>query len=36
MLNRVWVKAHIMNGIKTHIVTGVKITEAFSHDSKDI
>lgn len=35
MLSRVWVKAHIMNGIKTHIVTSVKVTEAFSHDSKE-
>lgn len=35
MLSRVWVKAHIMNGNKTHIVTGVKITEAYSHDSKE-
>ena len=33
--SRVWVKAHMMNGIKTHIITGVKITEAFSHDSKE-
>jgi len=35
MLSRVWVKAHIMNGVKTHVITGIKITEAYSHDSKE-
>jgi len=33
--SRVWVKCHLMNGVKTHIVTGVKITQAYSHDSKE-
>jgi transposase len=33
--SRVWVKCHLMNGVKTHIVTGVQITEAYSHDSKE-
>ena len=33
--SRVWLKAHVMNGVKTHIVTGIKITEAYSHDTKE-
>ncbi len=33
--SRIWVKAHLMNGVKTHIITGIKITEAYSHDSKE-
>lgn len=33
--SRVWLKAHVMNGVKTHIVTGVKISEAYSHDTKE-
>src|SRR3989344_5304993 len=32
---RIWIKAHVMNGVKTHIVTGIKITEAYSHDTKE-
>ncbi len=33
--SRIWVKLHMVNGVKTHIITGIKITEAFSHDSKE-
>jgi len=30
--SRVWIKAHLINGVKTHIVTGVKITKAHEND----
>src|SRR3989338_8725557 len=33
--SRIWIKCHLMNGVKTHIVTGVKITKTYSHDSKE-
>ncbi|MBI4162576.1 MAG: transposase [Candidatus Aenigmarchaeota archaeon] len=33
--SRIWVKAHLMCGVKTNVVTGVKITEAYSHDTKE-
>ncbi len=33
--SRIWVKAHLINGVKTHVVTGIKITEAYSHDNKE-
>jgi transposase len=31
--SNVWIKAHLMNGIKTHIITGVKITGGYGNDS---
>ncbi len=30
--SRIWLKAHLMNGVKTHIVTGIKITEGHASD----
>lgn len=30
---RIWIKAHLINGVKTHIISGVKITEAYTNDS---
>ncbi|MBI4019531.1 MAG: transposase [Candidatus Aenigmarchaeota archaeon] len=33
--SRIWLKAHLISGVKTNIVTGVKVTEAYSHDSKE-
>jgi transposase len=33
--SRIWLKAHLISGTKTNIVTGVKMTEAYSHDSKE-
>ena len=32
---KVWLKAHLITGVKTNIVSGVEITEAYSHDSKE-
>jgi len=32
---KVWLKAHISTGVKTNIVTGVKITAGTSNDSKE-
>jgi len=32
---RSWIKAHLINGVKTHIVTGVKITKSCSNDIKE-
>ncbi len=29
-----WIKAHVMIGTKTNVVTSVEVTEAFAHDSK--
>ena len=31
--SRIWIKAHIMTGVKTHTVTSVRITEAYRNDS---
>lgn len=31
--SRVWLKAHIVNGVKTNIITGIRIGGAYSHDS---
>lgn len=31
--SRRWLKAHVMNGVKTHIITGIKITEGHAPDS---
>lgn len=31
---RMWVKAHVMSGVKTNIVTALQITTAHEHDSK--
>lgn len=33
VISRIWIKAHLINGVKTHIVTGIKITEAYANDS---
>lgn len=33
MQSRVWIKTHLISGVKTNIVTGVKITESYEHDS---
>lgn len=30
---RMWVKCHLINGVNTHIITGVKVTKAYSHDT---
>jgi transposase len=30
---RIWIKAHLINGVKTHIITGIKITEGYANDS---
>ena len=32
--NREWVKAHVLCGVKTHIVAGVGISEWYTHDSR--
>ncbi len=32
---RIWLKAHITVGTKTNIITGVKITGAYSHDTNE-
>jgi transposase len=29
----IWIKAHLINGVKTHIITGVKITESYTNDN---
>ncbi len=31
--SRIWIKAHILSGTKTNIITGVKITRAYHNDS---
>jgi len=31
--SRIWIKAHIMNGVKTNVITSVKITEAYDSDN---
>jgi transposase len=31
--SKIWIKAHLMNGVKTHIITGIKITEGYGNDS---
>ena len=33
--NRIWVKAHLMVGTKTNIVTGVEITKCYGSDTAD-
>ncbi|KKL44492.1 hypothetical protein LCGC14_2365150, partial [marine sediment metagenome] len=33
---RIWLKAHIISGVKTNIVTGVEITEGEVHDSPSL
>ncbi|MGD9276482.1 MAG: transposase [Candidatus Pacearchaeota archaeon] len=33
---RVWIKCHAMAGVKTNIITSVKITEGFSNDSPQL
>jgi len=33
---RVWLKAHLISGVKTNIVTGVEITEGEVHDSPQL
>lgn len=33
---RIWLKAHLISGVKTNIVTGVEITEGTSADSKEL
>lgn len=32
--SRIWIKTHLMTGIKTNIVTAVKLTEAYGSDTK--
>ncbi|MBU0907855.1 MAG: transposase [Nanoarchaeota archaeon] len=34
--NRIWIKAHLCSGVKTNIVTGVKITEGTENDSPQL
>src|SRR3989338_1567871 len=33
--SRIWLKAHLITGTKTNIVTGERITGAFSHDTNE-
>src|SRR3989338_5416234 len=33
--SKIWLKAHVISGVKTNIVAGVKITKSFSHDTKE-
>lgn len=33
---RVWLKAHVMSGVKTNIVTGIEITEGHANDSPSL
>ena len=33
---RVWLKAHLISGVKTNIITGVKITEGHENDSPQL
>jgi len=33
---KVWLKAHVMSGVKTNIITGVEITEGSTHDSPQL
>jgi transposase len=33
VISRIWIKAHLINGVKTHVITGVKITEAYENDN---
>jgi transposase len=33
---RIWLKAHIITGVKTNIITGVKITDGQEHDSSQL
>ena len=33
---RIWIKAHLISGVKTNIVTGVEITEGEVHDSPSL
>ena len=33
---RIWLKANVMSGVKTNIITGVKITEGEVHDSPSL
>ena len=34
--HRVWLKAHLISGVKTNIVTGVEVTEGDTHDSPSL
>lgn len=34
--HRVWLKAHLCSGVKTNIITGVKITEGTENDSQQL
>ncbi len=33
---RIWLKAHVMSGVKTNIITGVEITEGHTNDSTQL
>lgn len=33
---RIWLKAHLISGVKTNIITGVEVTEGDSHDSPQL
>lgn len=33
IMSRVWLKAHVVTGVKTNIITAIKVTEPYSHDS---
>jgi len=33
---KVWLKAHLISGVKTNIITGVEITEGSTHDSPQL
>lgn len=34
--HKIWLKAHVMCGVKTNIITGVTITEGYSNDSPQL
>ena len=33
---RIWLKAHLMSGVKTNIITGVEITDGYANDSPQL
>lgn len=33
---KIWMKAHVMSGVKTNIITGVEVTEGYDHDSPQL
>src|SRR3989338_4989882 len=35
-VKRIWIKAHLMCGVKTNIVTAIKLTHGYSNDTKEM